>query len=109
MTNEELQKQIEAIQADLGQPKWVKVNDLMLLIEALTDAELVELSNRVSVLTAARNRKIQEMMEEAKQCFESSAKIHHAPKEQQKELHWARDTETVKKLFENIRRDRPAP
>lgn len=61
MTDEELQAQLEAIEAELGRRKWAKVDDLMPRVEALTDEELAEFSNRVSALKSARDRKVQEM------------------------------------------------
>ncbi|MEP1079667.1 hypothetical protein NDI52_30105 [Leptolyngbya sp. PL-A3] len=81
MTDEELQAQIKAMQAELGRRKWAKVDEVMTRIEALTDEELAELSNRVSSFKTARDRKVQEMTEGAKQANSGYSSIPQAPLE----------------------------
>ena len=75
----ELQAQLEAIQAELGRRKWVKVDEVMTRVEALTDEELAEMIKRASTLKAERDRKVQEMTEGVKQANSGYSLIPQAP------------------------------
>src|SRR5690349_1061164 len=89
MTDEELQAQLEAIQAELGRRKWAKVDDLMPHVEALNDEELAELSNRISSIKVVRDLK--------------------APKQPGKIHPLLSRTESIKTLLEEIEHNHPAP